>query len=468
MNENLLAGFTPLSTEKWIELLNKELKGKDYKDSLIWHTREGFSLEPFYNTSSEAGSPGVYPYRRTRNTQSQQWEIDQEIQISAMPEEANKSALKALDSGASSITFCGTISSKNEMKSLLKDIGIQFIEVRFRGMNNPTEVYQWYAELFEQTGADSQAMRGAVENDPISQGLLNGGFGEYHAHSVTKLAKERKANQGRFRTVTINASIYHNAGATTVQELAFALAHGHEYLNALVNAGLTIDDAASHIEFRFASSVDFYFSLAKNRAFRELWANVIKAYQPKHSCSHNAFIIGETSGLFQSHQDPYSNLLRFTTEAFAGIAGGCDAFSIAAFDGTNSDFSTRMGRNIQLLLREESHLDKIVDPAGGSFFVEELTQQLIQFAWEKFRSIEKDGGILNYIVTGKLVEECSFSAEQLRSDFRSKKIRMIGVNVYPDPQKKKADLTSKIPASLKEFKALECFRISETEIPASV
>jgi methylmalonyl-CoA mutase len=467
MNTSLTEGFSALSDEKWIELLNKELKGKDYRDSLIWNTREGIVLEPFYSKQSSS-STNRSSFRRSSASGNGQWEIDQEISVGSEVKLANQLALEALNSGASSITFCGEIASESDFRSLISGIGIQFIEIRFRKNSNPAEILSWLIAAFNETGAAPSALRGAVENDSISSFLTEGNFSDTEIQQTIRNSKGRKAGFGRLRSVTVNAALYHNSGANTVEELAFALAHGHEYLNGLVNSGMNIDEAASHLEFRMAASTDFYFSLAKFRAFRELWSKVVAVYKPEHNCSHHTFLIGETSDLFAAHIDPYTNLLRYTSEAFAGISGGCDAFSVRSFNGEESAFSLRMGRNIQLLLREEAHLDKTSDPSGGSYFLEYLTDELIQRAWELFRSIEKDGGILSWMKNGEIVNRVERSADQLRSAFRDKKMKMIGVNIYPDKNETTADFGNSSGSSkANTIPVLSTFRISETELQTS-
>lgn len=472
MEQQLFAEFPATDSSQWIKMLNKELKGKDYRDELIWHTIEGIDLEPFYASRNQSDSyPGRSPYTRTRHLSSQQWEIDQLVLIGKDFKKANANALEALQGGATSITFSGDIQSAEELDMLMKNIGLQYIEIRFENLQHPVSFLKIWQQYFEKQTGNCKNMRGSVSADPIADALASGKWKNNPKEDIkaaTSLAASRKKEAGLFRTNVVDAAIYHNAGANTVEEIAFALAHGHEYLHSLVESGMDIDEAASHMAFCFADGPDFYFTIAKYRAFRKLWSTIISAYSPKHTCSHNAFLTGTNSQLYLSHLDQYSNLLRFTSETFASVTGGCDAFRVARFNAatkTEDAFADRIGRNIQLILREESHLDKVVDPAGGSYFIEHLTRQLTDRSWALFREIEKEGGCIAYIESGKLQATVAASAERLKELFLQKKVKMIGVNSFPNKNEtaEKPLQKTEYSGGKTAFPPLQCFRLSELQ-----
>ena len=238
--------------------------------------------------------------------------------------------------------------------------------------------------------------------------------------------------------IAVNSRIYHNAGGNAVQELAFALATGVEYLRQAEQRGVSIDVAAPKFTFGFAMGADFFMGIAKLRAARLLWARVVAA------CGGNAesqkmHIHASTSLWNKSKLDPYVNMLRSTTEAFSAVAGGCESLFVGAFDNvvrTPDEFSQRIARNTQVILSEECHFDHVVDPGGGSYYVESLTSQVANAAWAIFQQIEKDGGMTKALEAGVPQKQVKAVAAKKAEAIAQRRLSLIGVNVYANATEK--------------------------------
>jgi len=463
--EEILKDFKAPEFSEWEKAIQKELKGADYHTALKWDTGNGFSVLPFY-TSYQSNAADKNSYKRSRKFQSNEWEINQVIKIDSIAE-ANKKALNALNGGAASITFYGKINSFEEFKAIHKEILIQFIEVNYDCPDN-VSILNWLNQYREEQGINKNSLRGGIFNDPFGDLLLNGKWRiseENDKKNAIETISQAEKISGTFRNISINATNFHNAGATTVQEIAFALAQGNEYLNLFSEKNIPVDAITAHTGFRFACGNDFYSEIAKLRAFRMLWSLVIDQYKPQHDCSRNSFIQSETSLFYFSAKDVNSNMLRLTSQAMSAIISGCDSLCIHPFNADmNDDFSNRISRNIQLILKEESAMDKVADPAGGSYFIEELTKQFAESAWKLFKEIEKEGGFISAVKKGIIQKEISKAAEDKKSDFKNGKIALTGVNKFVNGNDKPADIKNvyaKNTSGKTEFEALKLFRLSE-------
>ncbi len=472
--DNLFSEFEAVPVSSWIEALSKELKGRDYREVLTWETEDGIRLDPFYTSYTPDGSdiPAAFPYKRGKNAAGNEWEINEEISLAQGVEQANKEALAALEAGATSLTFSGKLKAYEELEKLLDGVLIAYIEICFSG-TEAVVLLEWLENYARKQEIDPRNLRGSVHEDPLGQLALSGKWpaaGSDTGKLLLPTARQAIKSVSLFQAFTVDATLYARCGATPVQELAFALLQGHEYVYRLVNAGITIDEAAALIRFRFASGTDFYAETAKLRAFRVLWATVLKPYSPAHTCSHNAYIESETSDFYRSPVDQHTNILRATTSAMAAVLGGCNTLKILPFEVGHepaSAFSRRIARNIQLILRDEAHLDKIADPAGGAYFIEHLTAELVKQAWKKFQSAEQEGGFLPYLESGKLRDELEAAAQHKTLLFREGKLKMIGVNCYQQngsewPEEKLQELhTGDFPV-LRPFRLAQAFQPRET------
>ena len=237
------------------------------------------------------------------------------------------------------------------------------------------------------------------------------------------------------RCVMVHSDTLNNAGAYIVQELGYALAWGNEYLQELVDAGIDVDTAAKSIKFYMGISENYFMEIAKFRAARLLWAQIVKQYEPKCDCACKMIINASTSTYNQTLFDSYVNLLRSQTEAMSAALGGVHSMVVTPFDAPYekaTDFSERIARNQQLLIKEESHFDRIVDPSAGSYYIEHLTDALAQEAWKIFLKIEDEGGFLEAVKKGIVQDDINATNVKRHGDAAKRKEFILGTNQFPN------------------------------------
>ena len=243
------------------------------------------------------------------------------------------------------------------------------------------------------------------------------------------------AEYKRVKVVNVSGATFSNAGSTVVEELAFTLSAAHEYLVKLMEKGLTIDEVARKIRFTFAVTSNYFLEMAKFRAARMLWANIVKAYAPAKDCSCKMVAHAVTSTWNQTVYDPYVNMLRGTTEAMSAAIAGVHSLEVLPFDYSfeaPTEFSKRIARNAQLLLKHESHFDQVVDPAGGSYYIESLTKSIASEAWTLFREMEEKGGYIAAFKEGFVVARVKASAEAKDKAIATRRLILLGANQYPN------------------------------------
>ena len=454
--ERLFSDFPPVSTQEWMEKISVDLKGADYEKKLVWKTNEGFKVKPFYrkedleNLKSTEALPGEYPYLRGINKKDNTWFVRQDIKADDAAT-ANAKALDILNKGIDSLGF--NIPSQNVseefIEKLLEGICCECVELNFSTCQRKTlTLVQILTAYFQKKGYDPKQIKGSVNFDPISRMLLKG----KDLSKVLDFAKqlvEATAAFPHFRCIAVNSILLNNAGAYIFQELGCALAWGNQYLNLLTEAGVPAALAAKKIKFNFGISSNYFMEIAKFRAARMLWANIVNAYKPvcpRTDCQNTAadgtclcackmVAHAETSSFNQTLFDAHVNLLRTQTEAMSAALAGVNSITVTPFDATYetpNDFSERIARNQQLLLKEESHLNKVVDPAAGSYYIENLTDSIAQEAWKLFLQIEDEGGMLKEVLNGKVQEAVNASGKARHEAVSKRKEILLGTNQYPN------------------------------------
>jgi methylmalonyl-CoA mutase len=355
----LFEDFEKVSHKDWLDKITIDLKGKDFNDTLVWKSDEGISIQPFYNSNPATSSP---------LKQNNQWEIREDIVIDSI-KKANQKALLALKGGANSILFTGEIKSQTEMDGLLKDIQTDIIELHFYN-SNPKKTAQFIS----------------LENGSIST--------DYLAKDKAKLDQlmELTSKSSKLKTITIKST----DSTSIIQELAFGLNQAVEYFHLLTDKGIEAKIIASKIQFTFKIGTNYFFEIAKIRAARKLWQLILEQYKVK---STSMVIHSETSLEQNSDKDKNYDILRNTTKAMSAIIGGCDSLSVNPHDNTENTvaFSNRIARNIQHILKEEAFFDKVNNPADGAYYIEQLTEEISNKAWNLFQEIETKGGFLSCI-----------------------------------------------------------------------
>ncbi len=443
--ERLFDQFPPVSTGQWEEVIAADLKGADYDKKLVWRTSEGFSVRPYYRSEDLAGvpflgaAPGEYPFVRgvcTRNA----WRIHQTVVVTD-PRTANAEALSALDAGCDSIGF--RIESEQftaaDLDALLSQMVLGAIEIVFEGRCT-SRIAEMMLTRLDSQGIDPDEVRLLFAIDPIVKKLsLKGEFGccEDGAKCFARIA-DLAARFDKYRhvkVVTVTGDTFNASGATITQELAFTLAVGHEYMVRLMEAGLTPDRAAYMLRFSMGVSSNYFMEIAKLRAARMLWARIVEQYAPTSPCVEKMFLHAVTSRWNQTVYDPYVNMLRGTTEAMSATIAGAHSLEVEPFDvsfETPTEFSRRIARNVQLLLKHESHFDQVSDPSGGSYYIETLTASIATEAWKLFRQVEAKGGYIAAFKEGFITGAIEASAAAKDKAVATRRTILLGANQYPN------------------------------------
>ena len=443
-SEKLFTEFPPVPTEKWEEVITADLKGADYERKLVWKTGEGFNVRPYYRAENLEGikflgsQAGEFPYVRGTHAHNR-WRVHQTVSV-VCPKEANAEALKILNAGVDSLGFCIASAdfSAADLDMLLKDICIPAVEITFCGEKMATVAELVLAKV-EKEGIAKEDVRIAFCIDPLVKGLSSKGDfcspnGEKCIARIVELIHKTKEYK-HVRIVTVAGQTFGNSGSTIVEELAFTLSAGHDYLVRLTDAGLDVDAAARKLRFSFSVSSNYFMEIAKFRAARMLWANIVKGYGPAKNCACKMQIHAETSRWNQTVYDPYVNMLRGTTEAMSATIAGVHSLEVMPFDASfenPTEFSKRIARNVELLLKNESHFDQVVDPAGGSYYVENLTQSIAAEAWKLFLEIEEKGGYTEAYKAGLIVERIKASAAAKDKNIATRRQTLLGANQYPN------------------------------------
>lgn len=440
--EKLFTEFVAPSKQEWLDKIQVDLKGADFDKRLVWRTNEGFNVQPFYRREdvlklkTPDALPGEFPYVRGNKKKDNEWYVRQDIKADDA-KAANEKALDLLNKGIDSLCFkiSGDDVNKDFVETLLKDIVCDAVELNFNTCKRHTlELAKILTEYFEQKGYDKAKIVGSLDWDPMEKIVMKG-------HDVTPildLAPEivkALAEYPNFRCITVNAVSLNNAGSYIVQELGYALAWGNDYLNRLVEAGVDVDLAASKIKFNMGITENFFMEIAKFRAARMLWAEIVKQYAPKNDESCKMCVNAVTSKYNMTLFDSYVNLLRSQTETMSAALAGVHSIVVTPFDAvyeTPNDFSERIARNQQLLLKEESHFDKVVDPGAGSYFIEELTTSLANEGWNIFLNVEDNGGFLEAAKKGIVQDDINATNVKRHEAAAKRKEFILGTNQFPN------------------------------------
>lgn len=441
--EKLFTEFPPVSTQAWEEVITADLKGADYERKLVWKTAEGFSVRPYYRAENLEGikflgsQAGEFPYVRGTRAHNR-WRIHQTVTVEC-PQQANAEALTLLESDVDSLGFC--ITSENfsaaDLDTLLKGI-CPSTAMTFCGCKVGNVAELVLAKL-EKEGVTKEDARIAFCIDPLAKGLSEKGDfcspnGEKCFGRIAELIGKAAAYK-HIRIVTVTGQTFGNAGSTIVEELAFTLAAGNDYIARLTDAGVDAELAARKLRFSFSVSSNYFMEIAKFRAARLLWANIVKGYNPEKECSCKMKIHAETSRWNQTVYDPYVNLLRGTTEAMSAAIGGVHSLEVMPFDRgyeAPTEFSKRIARNTELLLKHEAHFDQVVDPSGGSYYIENLTQSIAAEAWRLFLEIEQKGGYTEAYKAGFITGRIQASAAAKDKNIATRRQTLLGANQYPN------------------------------------
>ncbi len=438
--EKLFDQFPGISTEEWKAKVVADLKGADFDKKLVWRTNEGFNVQPMYraedieNLKTTDSLPGEYPYVRGVRT-TNDWLTRQEI-LEADPAKANAVALEVLGKGVTSLGFKVDTPDQATVEALLEGIDLAKVEINFACCpRNAVALATALVAYVNAKGAASE-FKGSIDYNPCRPAFRHGK--DIDTAAIVETAKQLIAvaeGVPGLKVLAVDSVNLSDSGAYIYQELGFAMAWGADWLTLLTDAGLSIDTVAKRIKFNMGVSSNYFMELAKFRAARMMWAQIVKQYNPECNCSAKQHVHAVTSRFNQTIYDAHVNLLRSQTETMSAALAGVDSITTLPFDlpyRTPDAFSERIARNQQFLLKEESHLDKVIDPAGGSYYVETLTVSLANEAWKLFLECEKQGGFFAMVQEGKVQADVNASCVKRHGDVAKRKEILLGTNQYPN------------------------------------
>lgn len=415
---NLFKEFDKTSKADWSSKIEADLKGKDPSLLIISNLIEDIEFSSYFHQEdmlNEDELPGNYPNKRGMNSSDNSFNNGKLIQISS-EKEANKKSLDALNSGADLLVFKAT-KENIDWKTVLSEIQFEYIQCQF-----VIHSVEEFKSLFE-----------TLQNKPNIQYNIDFHSDGLHLTDVKTISPNFKETQQRF--CAVNGFKVQQSGANAWQELAFCLSTAHEYLVELMQNGFTIDDASACITFNVGMGSNYFLETAKIRSLKQLWSKIIRAYSPEHACSYNCHITAVVTHLNKSLKDPHTNLLRQTTETMSAVNAGIDGVVILPYDiySTNgeSELAERMALNISSILSEESYFNKVIDPLGGSYSVEKITELIGRKSWIEFQEIDQQGGIFSEEVQADFVNQVEEKKELRINMFNEGSISGIGMNIYP-------------------------------------
>lgn len=417
---NLFSEFSSASAEQWIQQIVKDLKGENYEQKLVYTNYDGIAVKPFYAKEDLQNYTSLEPLFSHSD-----WDICQEIEVENEIN-ANKKALHALNNGASALLFY--VFNSVDLTKLLNDIQIEYIAVQFVIEEDATDFQNNFTNYLKSKNIPESSINVTLNIDPIENLIRTGQWRKLINEDKTELVSLIKNKANAF---CINANIYHNAGASESYEIACVLAHANTYINWLIEDGIDIKETLKTIQLNIAVGPNYFFEIAKLRAYRKAFALLFNEY----NLNIDLKIHAETAFRNLSVADAYNNLLRTTTEAMAASIGGCNSLVVKPFNITYespTDFSERLARNIQLILKSESYFDKIADVSAGSYFIEELTEQIAKKAWTYFTEIESNGGVIKCLEKGVIQSKISEMALAQQALFDEAKTVLVGTNKFPN------------------------------------
>lgn len=417
MSKSLFKQFNSVSSKEWKQKIQVDLKGADYNETLIWKTNEGIDVKPFYHPDEFDVLPNV------SKTKATEFKICQSIYVSDV-KRANKKALDVLNKGAESIHF---VVPKKEIKvsSLLQDIDLNSVPIHF-------ELMFLDAEFVKQLNSINSKPGIFLNTDLVGNLVKTGNWYKDLKEDHLILDEIVKNSNNLKSSLSVDASLYQNAGATIVQQLAYSLAHANEYLN---HFGDTIKN---QISFKVSVGTNYFFEIAKLRALRLLWNSLASEYNINPDCHIFVTPTRRNKTLY----DYNTNLLRTTTECMSAILGGANTICNLAYDSLyhkDNEFGERIARNQLLVLKHESYLDKVNNPSDGAYYIENITSQLCEKALALFKQIEVSGGFLKQLKDGTIQRKIKESAGQEQKQFNKGEEILLGTNKHPNANDRMKD-----------------------------
>ncbi|MBT8044276.1 MAG: methylmalonyl-CoA mutase subunit beta [Verrucomicrobiae bacterium] len=472
--DGLLAEFPPHTYDQWHEAAVALLKGAPFEKLLVSKTYEDITIQPIYRREDIAdlehrkdlpGSGSLVRGSQAGGFLKAGWEVSQEL-CQCKPEKLNAIAHQGLNGGQTELNIvlsdvtangydkdqtdkqvCGLdLQNLQDMEVALDGIAIDSISTFWRSGAGSVPVAALFFAAAKKQGIALKDLRGAFDIDPLAELGLHGHLRQNlktrldHMAALTKFAIKHAP---QMQTVCVQGNLYHDSGASATQELAYIISTAVCYIEKMKKRGIEPADLLPHMRVSLSVGSDYFMEIAKIRATRWLWSKMAEAYGVEDA---GVYIHARTSIWNKTCYDAHSNMLRVTSEAFAAVVAGVDGMHIGAYDevaGKSDEFSRRIARNIHIILREECGLDQVIDPAGGSNYIEWLTDQVAASAWSIFQGIEKAGGMITALEDGSVQKQIDATYQQKRQNVRRRKERIVGANMYPNLKEGRLDSSKK-------------------------
>jgi methylmalonyl-CoA mutase len=436
--QKLFSEFTTATAAAWEERARKDLRDTPL-EQLTWHTYEGLDIKPYYTKEdiqqlpATQQKPGNYPYLRGTKTDANTWLNIQEIKVEDNVRTAIDKAADAIARGADGVHFILEQPDHFDIVYLLGKIDLNTCCISYTLQNKPEQFLNRLQSKLSANQVTSQRLKGFVKYDPMT---AKGELTREENRAILELLNLTKESP-EFYGITISGTNFSSIGASAVQEIAYTLSAAVAYLHRLTNAGQTADVVLQNMQFHMAAGTNYFFEIAKLRALRLLWAAIVKAYDADPQLASKLRIHSSTSSWYQTTLDPYVNMLRVTTEAMSAVIAGADSLTVSPFDSTfktSDEFSERIARNVSIILKEEAYLDKAIDPAAGSYYLESLTDQLANQAWSLFKEVEAKGGFEEAYENGFILSSITEVSRRKFRDIANGRMVLVGTNKYPNPK----------------------------------
>jgi methylmalonyl-CoA mutase len=455
-SENLFAEFPYVTKEQWKEKTLADLKGADFDKKLVWKTQEGFDLQPYYTEDDLKDLSYLKNFESSilnmeDGSQGPRYWVNREKIVVKDADTANKAAIHALNSGADGLLFDLTGKEGIDIKKLLNNILPLHCSVSFIADREAAKLIKGYFTYESENHIETKDLFGSLNYDPIKNLTLKGKMAS-DGFSVLKQIIDITDSADRFYGLTVNGTQFQNSGSSLSQELAFALNVAVEYIDKLSELGVSAEKVIRNMEFCMAVGTDYFLEIAKLRALRILFYKIAESYGLKDYDPGSLQIHSISSQWTKTVYDPYVNMLRNTTEAMSAVIGGCNALTIAPYDENFAEptaQSKRISRNVSNMIKEESYFDKIVDPSSGSYYIENITDEMVKKSWGLFTEVEKEGGFVKSFTEGKIQERIRQTRERRLTLASQRREIFVGTNQYPNT-KEKLD-----PAKISHDKTIE-------------
>jgi methylmalonyl-CoA mutase len=437
--------FAAITDEQWRDLVIKDLKGKDFSDTLEWKANEQLTFQPYYRNSD---------FQKIKNPERfrvlpSEWVIQQNYSGSSA---TNAKIMDALEKGAEGIGI--ELSTQSDLNALMKGVYIDAISLHLTGAISK-ETFNQLDKLVADKNIEKSSIQGMLDFSPLSTAVKKGE--NQSLDELVDLIQTNGANYPNLKMIHIDARIVKNAGGNEIQEIAFALAQANEYINQLIEKGIEAFAVINTMAFSFSYGTSYFMEIAKTRAFRFLFQSLCQQY----SVAAEPVIYAETASIVYSKKDPYTNLLRATTAAMSAVIGGCNNLVVLPHNiglENSSDFADRIARNIQIVVKEEAHFAKVKDAGAGSYYIEQICDELAKEAWSFFQEIEIIGGYAAAIQSELIQNTVEGSRKSTEEALKNETEIRIGINKFQSADKIdfKELPTEEIVG--KEFKAMNPIR----------